>query len=234
MYRGFVAADPHVDEFAIHGRRRAIFVDRDGTINAMFRNAATGTIDSPMGPEEFELLPGAVQALRAFNDLGFSVIVVSNQPVVAKGKTTIERVEATTRKLLEAASSYGARIDDVFYCLHHPQSILPELRLACVCRKPRAGLLRQAAAKHEIDLASSYMVGDSLTDVQAGHAAACRTVWLTPHDAVVPMDEHLNASPHHRAAALIDAARIIADVEQRRQISAARIDFGSRSGGSAR
>src|SRR5688500_10305249 len=117
-------------------RRRAIFLDRDGTVNAFHRHPERGTIDSPMGPEELELLPGAAEAVRTINELGLLAVIVSNQPVVGKGKTTLLRVEATTARLHELIGESGARLDAVYYCLHHPDAVDAAYRQQCGCRKP--------------------------------------------------------------------------------------------------
>jgi D-glycero-D-manno-heptose 1,7-bisphosphate phosphatase len=166
------------------GRRRAIFLDRDGTINAFHRHAQRGTVDSPMGPEELELLPGAAEAVRTINELGLLAVVVSNQPVVAKGKTTMARVEATTDRLHALVGDSGGRLDAVYYCLHHPEAVDAAYREQCQCRKPGAGMLLQASAELDIDLGSSYMIGDSLTDALAGRSAGCTTIWLRQDDQV--------------------------------------------------
>jgi len=159
--------------------RRAVFLDRDGTINAMVYDRDHGLVDSPMRPDQLTLLPGAGAAVRQINDLGLLAIVVSNQPGVAKGKTSLALLEAMTLELrAQVAAEGGAVLDGIFYCLHHPEGAVEQYRVKCGCRKPGAGLLLQAARSFGIDLASSYMVGDGLNDVAAGREAGCRTVWL--------------------------------------------------------
>lgn len=158
--------------------RRAVFLDRDGTLNAMVYNPDHGTVDSPLRPDELRLLPGAAEAVRRVNELGFLAIVVSNQPAVAKGKTSLALVEATTARLRRELAAAGARLDGVYYCLHHPKAEVARYRARCGCRKPEPGLLAQAAADVGIDLGRSYVVGDGLTDVAAGQRAGCRTIWL--------------------------------------------------------
>ena len=157
-------------------QRRALFLDRDGVINAMVYHPDFGLVDSPARPEEFTLLPGAATAVRRLRALGFLAIVISNQPGIAKGKFTPALLEAVTAKMHAQLAAGGARLDAVYYCLHHPQAALPEYRARCDCRKPRPGLLRQAAQAWEIDLARSFFVGDGVTDVVAGRAAGCTTV----------------------------------------------------------
>src|SRR5262245_49088812 len=200
--------------------RRAVFLDRDGTLNAFHRHPERGTFDSPMGPEELVLLRGAAEAVRMINELGLLAIVVSNQPVVAKGKTTLERVDATTDRLRALLTVAGARLDAVYYCLHHPDASDPGYRCRCGCRKPEAGLLLQAAVELGIDLAGSYMVGDSPTDAVAGREAGCSTLWLRPDDPVV------EASKPDRAVDYV-VADLPDAVEQIRLIERARMADGA-------
>lgn len=157
---------------------RAVFLDRDGTLNEMVYDADHGTVDSPTHPEQLSLLPGAAEAVRRINELGLLAVVVSNQPIVAKGKASLGLLEQTTLRLRDVLAAAGAVLDGVYYCLHHPRARADAYRQACACRKPGAALLQQAAHAHGIDLARSYMVGDGLNDVAAGRAAGCRTVWI--------------------------------------------------------
>ena len=159
-------------------KNHAVFLDRDGVINQMVYNADFGLVDSPGNPEEFSLLPGVSEAIARINGLGFMVVVVSNQPGIAKGRFNQGLLDAMTAKMIDAIKAGCGRIDSVYYCLHHPNAELSEYRLNCECRKPKPGLLLQAAKELEIDLAASYMVGDGITDVLAGQAAGTRTVLI--------------------------------------------------------
>ena len=156
--------------------RRAIFLDRDGVINALVYRPEEGVYDSPYSLEELRLLPGAAEAIRQINALGWLAVVVSNQPGVAKGKCDHAFLDQVTDKMREELARQGAHLDGVYYCRHHPKAVVAELRVACECRKPRPGLLLEAARAHGVDLAASYMVGDKLSDVEAGRAAGCKTI----------------------------------------------------------
>lgn len=162
-------------------KQRAVFLDRDGVINRMVYHAEHGLVDSPQNLAEFDLLPGVAAAIRCINELGLLAVVVSNQPGVAKGKCTLVGLEAMTAKLHAELAAGGAHLDAVYYCLHHPNALLPEYRQPCICRKPQPGLLQRAAEEHGIDLPASFMIGDGLTDVLAGHAAGCTTIFLGDH-----------------------------------------------------
>lgn len=193
--------------------KRGVFLDRDGVINRMVYDAEHGTVDSPANPGEFEMLPGAAEAIRALNDLRLPVVVVSNQPGVAKGKMTLALQEAITRKMRAELAAAGAHLDGVYYCLHHPEATLPEYRVRCDCRKPEPGLLLRAADELGISLSNSWMIGDGLTDVQAGKAAGCATVWLGTFKCdLCQLAREKNAVPDLVARDLAEAARLIQDL----------------------
>src|SRR5713101_2382761 len=151
--------------------RRAVFLDRDGVINSYVYNAEFGTVDSPANPQEFTLLPGVAEAIAQFNQMGLLVIVVSNQPGIAKGRFSSALLQAMTRKMEDAVRAGGGKIDGIYYCLHHPKAVLAEYRTPCECRKPAPGMFLQAAEERDIDLKKSYTVGDGVVDILAGQAA---------------------------------------------------------------
>lgn len=156
--------------------QRAVFIDRDGTINQL-----QGFITRP---EDFELLAGAAEAVRTINKAGYLAIVITNQPVIARGEATIEELELIHRKMETELGKSGAFVDAVFYCPHHPDKGFPgeriEYKIDCDCRKPKPGLIFRAAKKYHIDLSQSYMAGDDERDLQAALAAGCLPVFLTP------------------------------------------------------
>lgn len=195
-------------------KRRAVFVDRDGVINAMWWDLEHGTVDSPANPDQFQLLPGVSEGIARLRALGFRIVVVSNQPGIAKGKMVPYLLNAITCKMEDELRSAGASLDGVYYCLHHPEAVLPAYRQNCECRKPRPGLLRQAAGELEIDLGRSYMIGDGLTDIQAGKAVGCTTIWLgnLKCEVCTVMDEN-GARPEYVALSLYEASQLIAERE---------------------
>ena len=190
--------------------KRGVFLDRDGVINRIVYDAEHGTLDSPANPGQFEMLPGVAEAVRALNDLNLPVVVVSNQPGVAKGKMTLALQKAITEKMRVELAAVGAHLDGIYYCLHHPEATLPEYRIHCECRKPKPGLLIRAAAELGISLPDSWMVGDGLTDVQAGKAAGCVTIWLGAFKCdFCQFAREKNAVPDLAAADLAEAVRLI-------------------------
>ncbi len=152
----------------------AVFLDRDGVINGMVRRG--DEIDSPQHPAEFKLLPGAAAGIRRLNLLGLPVVVVSNQPGIAKGKSTARHLAQTTRLMLYSLRHDGASLDAVYYCLHHPEAAVAAYRTRCRCRKPGPGLLETAARDLGLDLQRCYMVGDRGVDIVAGSTCGCTTV----------------------------------------------------------
>ena len=157
---------------------RAVFLDRDGVINELIYYPDQGVMDSPFTAEQFRLLPGVARAINRIHELGFSVIVVSNQPGIAKGNLSEKAFEKIQKKMMEELGKEGAFVDGKFYCFHHPEAKVERLKVNCECRKPKPGLLFQAAKEFKIDLKQSWMIGDGLTDVKAGRSAGCKTILL--------------------------------------------------------
>lgn len=156
-------------------RQKCIFLDRDGTINK-FNDLITD-------PQQMELLEGAAQAVKTINNLGYLAIVITNQPVIARGDVDFETLDTIHKKMETLLGKEGAYIDDLFYCPHHPdkgfEGERAEFKIDCDCRKPKPGMILQAAQKYNIDLSASFMVGDDLRDVNAGLNAGCMPVFLT-------------------------------------------------------
>jgi D-glycero-D-manno-heptose 1,7-bisphosphate phosphatase len=145
--------------------RRAVFLDRDGVINANIER--DGRLLAPRSLDQFVIMPGVREAVARLRGAGFVVIVVTNQPDIATGhitRTLLDRMHETLNAELA--------VDDIKVCPHVDAD-------KCACRKPKPGLLLEAAAERGIDLAASFMVGDRTSDIEAGRAAGCSTVWIT-------------------------------------------------------
>lgn len=162
----------------LKNKQKAIFLDRDGTINkyvGFLRNI-----------DEFELLPGVEEAIKKINESGYLAIVVTNQPVIARGEVTVEELNEIHKKLETELGYKGAYIDGLYYCPHHPhkgyEGEIPELKIECECRKPKPGMLLKAAEDFNIDLLQSWMIGDGENDVKAGKAARCKTALIGQED----------------------------------------------------
>lgn len=162
----------------LRNKQKAIFLDRDGTINKYVGYLRT--------PEQFELLEGVGEAIRKINLFGYLAIVVTNQPVIARGEVTADGLQQIHNKMETMLGKEGAYLDGVYYCPHHPDKgfagEVEELKIVCECRKPKAGLLLQAAKDFNIDLSQSWMIGDSENDVLAGKNAGCKTALIGETD----------------------------------------------------
>ena len=144
-------------------RRRAVFLDRDGTLME--------DVGYPSSPDSVMLVPGATKALLELREAGFALVVVSNQSGVARGLISPDQARAVHERLMAELAEAGAGVDGSYYCFHGPDA-------GCDCRKPAPGMILRAAAELGIDLGQSTMVGDKRIDAQAGRAAGCTTVLL--------------------------------------------------------
>ena len=161
-----------------HSKARAVFLDRDGVINEILFHQEMGIIETPFTVKQFQLKRGAAAAIRQIKQLGFRAVVVSNQPGVAMGHFSRKTLDKITNGMILELKKQNAILDGIYYCLHHPQRGRGKLKQHCQCRKPKAGLLYQAARDLNIDLKNSFMIGDSIFDVQAGQRAGCKTLLL--------------------------------------------------------
>lgn len=175
--------------------KKAAFLDRDGVIN---RKLPEGQYVTRW--EEMEFLPGVPEAIALLSQAGFCVLTVTNQRCVAKGLLTAVELEAIHKQMCLKLAAKGAVITEVYYCPHEEQP-------PCGCRKPAAGMLLRAAREHDIDLARSWMIGDSDIDVAAGRTAGCRTV------RVIREDEAPSGSADVCATSLIDAVHKLLALE---------------------
>ena len=155
-------------------KQKAVFLDRDGTINiykGFLRNI-----------DDFELIDGVTEAIKKINNSGYLCIVVTNQPVIARGEVTYEQLNEIHNKMETQLGLEGAYIDGIYFCPHHPHKgysgEIAELKIDCECRKPKPGLLLKAANDFNIDLSKSFMVGDGENDIKAGIAAGCISILI--------------------------------------------------------
>ena len=173
--------------------QKAVFLDRDGVINKF--NGFVRT------PDTFELIPGVAEAIRKINDSGYLCIVITNQPVIARGEVTTEELHTIFNKMETLLGEKGAYVDGIYYCPHHPdkgfEGEVSELKIDCDCRKPKTGLLERAAADYHIDLKQSIFVGDSWRDIACGKSAGCTCIFLngefseTPHKSFEALEDEL-------------------------------------------
>ena len=158
----------------LRNKQKAIFLDRDGTINkyvGFLRNI-----------DNFELEDGVCEAIKKINRSGYLAIVVTNQPVIARGEVTFDGLQEIHNKMETLLGENGAYLDGIYFCPHHPhkgyEGEIPELKFDCGCRKPKAGMLLQAAKDFNIDLSASWMIGDGENDILCGKNAGCKTAFI--------------------------------------------------------
>ncbi len=197
LERGVVAARN------LEKKQKCVFLDRDGTVN-QYR----GLISTP---EQLELEPCAAEAIRLLNRSGYLAVVVTNQPVVARGMCSVEDVENIHRKLSTLLGQEGAYLDGIAFCPHHPDKGYPEenpaYKIPCRCRKPDIGMLTACAERFNIDLAQSWMVGDTTVDLQTGLNAGTHTALVLTGEA--GRDGKYDVQPQRTGADLLDVVKQI-------------------------
>jgi D-glycero-D-manno-heptose 1,7-bisphosphate phosphatase len=158
--------------------RAAAFLDRDGVLNELVADPVSGACESPLEVDDVQLIPGAAAAAARLQRAGFLLVCVSNQPAAAKGRVSVAQLLAVHERVIELLAGEGVTLAAWRLCLHHAHGVVPELARPCACRKPAPGMLLDAAAALGLDLASSWMVGDTDADIAAGVAAGCRTLLI--------------------------------------------------------
>ena len=187
--------------------RQAVFLDRDGVLNELVPDLYSGDPESPLAACDVHLIAGAAAAARELTRAGFALVCVSNQPAAAKGKATVELLQAVHELVVDLLARQQAQLDTSRLCPHHPHGTAPALAKRCRCRKPRPGMLLDAAAALDLDLGSSWMIGDTDADVAAGRSAGCRTILLEyPGSA---HKRHDDAGPEMLAADLACAVALL-------------------------
>jgi D-glycero-D-manno-heptose 1,7-bisphosphate phosphatase len=190
--------------------RAAVFLDRDGVLNVLVNDPSTGLPESPLDEASVELIDGAAQAALKLRAAGYLLVGVTNQPAAAKQTVSRDKLEAVHHEVIRQLGELGLELDAWRMCLHHPDGTDPVLSGPCDCRKPAPGMLFDAANELDIDLATSWMVGDSDSDIDAGHAAGTRTISIenpqSQHKRLYPDGADLQALDLRQAVAvLLDA-----------------------------
>ena len=187
-------------------KNKAIFLDRDGTINVN-----THYVNHP---NQVEILPNVIPALKILKKLGYLLIIITNQSGIARGYFKESDLKKVNNRLFKLLKKEDIRIDDLFYCPYHKQALLPQFKKDSFCRKPKPGMIYEATKKHNIDISQSYMIGDMPSDIGAGINAKCRASILV-HNTVV---EQKNIQPTYKAKNLLDAAVWISRDAQKQKI----------------
>ena len=190
-------------------KQKAIFLDRDGTINAL--------IPFLVHKEDLQIIEGASEAIRLINSSEYLCIVVTNQPILARGESTIENLDEIHKRMETLLGKDGAYIDGLYYCPHHPDKgyagEVPELKINCDCRKPKTGMLIQAAKDYNIDLSESIMIGDTTLDIKMAENAGMKSILVLTGEA--GKDQKYEIHPTVIADDLLDAVNIIFNNKRR-------------------
>ncbi len=177
---------------------KAIFLDRDGTINEL---NSQGFVHQP---DNFRFLPGALEGLKEFSKMGYKLIIVTNQSGIGHGFYTEEDMHSVHEKMVQLLSEEGIEIHDINYCPHKRGE-------GCSCRKPRPGMIATAIEKHGIDISRSFMVGDNTKDIKVGENAGLKTIGLNTGYGL--KDGNITVKPDFMASSLLEAAEIVRKVE---------------------
>jgi D-glycero-D-manno-heptose 1,7-bisphosphate phosphatase len=184
-------------------KRRAVFLDRDGTINVEKNYLHKAT--------DFEFIPGAQEAIKKLKDAGFLVVVVSNQSGIARGYFDETAVESLHQHIQEELANYGTSIDAFYFCPHHPVKGLGPYKVQCECRKGSPGMLLLAARDYDVDLSRSIMVGDKLADIEAGKRAGCKSLLvLTGYGETTALNNEIRSI--EKCQDLLAASRLILEI----------------------
>jgi len=191
---------------------RAVFLDRDGVVDPLMYWDRMGRREAPHRVEDFAVFPYVAKALRLIKDLGYLVVVVSNQPDVALGQLDMETQLRIEDVFTRFCAENGGLADRHCYCHHHPEGVVPELSVSCACRKPGTLFLEQARRDFDLDPARCWFIGDQPTDMLCGRRFGCRTIKIR--------DVHYTGAPESHAEAdrycdtLWDAALLLQSLEQ--------------------
>ena len=187
----------------LSNKQKAIFLDRDGTINKY--------VGFLRKEEDFELIDGVAEAIKKINESGYLAIVITNQPVIARGEVTLQGLEEIHKKMETLLGLEGAYIDDIYYCPHHPdkgfEGEIESLKIKCECRKPNTGLIDKAVVEHNIDLNKSYMIGDTTGDIKLAENAGIKGILLRTGEA--GKDNKWDVKPDFTADNLKEALKYI-------------------------
>jgi len=179
---------------------KAVFLDRDGTINK--------EVDVLCDLKQLKILPRAVEAIKKINQLGYLAIIITNQPVIARGWLTEKEVDHIHTVLISRLVKKGAKIDAVYYCPHHPNANLKKYRLKCRCRKPNIGMIQKAVKDFKINIKNSFLIGDTLKwDIKAGQKADLKTILVKTGR--TGKDTEKKIIPDFTARNLTEAVKII-------------------------
>lgn len=190
----------------------AVFLDRDGVLNELVLNPATGEYEPPHRIEDMQLFPYVFESLEKIQDSGYDLFLVSNQPDYAKGKTALETLEKVHKKFDQLLTSQGIYFKEYYYCYHHPQGIIPEYSYECMCRKPKPFFLFKAKEDYNVELGNSWMIGDRDTDIECGKAGCTNTILI---EEKLSVNKRGKSQPDFKAENIKEAVNIILQIGEK-------------------
>lgn len=159
-------------------KNKAIFLDRDGVINKLVYQKDEGIIDTPINESQFVMVEKVPESIFKLHSSGYKIIIISNQPGIAKGYFTQKTFKNISKKMHSIFKENKVVVEDEFYCFHHPSAKNLKYRMNCSCRKPGIGLIKKASRIYNIDLKNSYFIGDGIVDLQAAKRAGCKSIFI--------------------------------------------------------
>lgn len=169
-----------------------------------------GFVDSPFKSSQLKIINGVPKAISLLHSLGFKVMIISNQPGIAKGNFSEKTFAQITNKMHHILKKNNATVDDEFYCLHHPNGKIKKYRKICNCRKPKTGLIKQAISKYDIDIKKSFFIGDGVVDMLAAKKIGCKSIFVgNLNSTLLGLFSEKKISPDYTAKNLLEATKII-------------------------
>ena len=191
-------------------KSKAVFLDRDGVINELIITKDDGVVDSPNSVTQFKIIPGVTNALKILKKLGYKLILISNQPGVAKNYYNLKEFYKIKQKMESTFVKHQVKLDDQYYCLHHPDAKNPKYKKNCQCRKPKIKLVTESIKAHHIDLQKSFFIGDGIVDLQLAKRVKCRSIFIgNINSTILKVFQEKNISPFYIAHDLLEAAKYI-------------------------
>lgn len=196
-------------------KNKAILLDRDGVINELVINPEEGIVDSPNSLVQFNVIKNSIKAMKILSKLGYKLIIISNQPGIAKGQYDISEFLKMKKKLENYLTNNNVMLSGQYYCLHHPNAKIPKYRKKCQCRKPGTKLFFDAVKEHNIDTKNSFLIGDGITDMQMAKRVKCRAIFIGNINSTVTRVFHeKKINPFYVAHDLLEAANYIKKIER--------------------
>jgi D-glycero-D-manno-heptose 1,7-bisphosphate phosphatase len=204
----------------MHHKNKAVFLDRDGVINELVIVSEEGFVDSPNSSKQFALINGVIKALKILKKSGYLLIIISNQPGIAKRQYTIKEFNKIKEKMEKGLGQHKITLDAQYYCLHHPHAKVSKYKIKCKCRKPHTKLVTDALKEYNIELKKSFFIGDGIIDMQLAKKIRCKGIFIGNVNSTISNIFHVKKiSPFYIAHDLLEAAKYI------KQLNKTQYDF---------